>query len=122
MSSDIFLRGAFTESQTHHCVTKAASLATSCWSLGEKHGVNDLVSSWIGILGLADTWMTPHKEYGGMLCFSVVLFHLKKDWVWLFLTSIVLDSAATKSTPETLEVFCELKHFTHSFISIVVSR
>ena len=59
--------------------------------------------------GLVDTWMTPHEQHGGKLCFfSVVLLPLKKDSP---LTSLVLDSAQTKFTPETPEVFCGLEHF-----------
>ena len=48
--------------------------------------------------------------------FSVVLLHLKDSP----LTSIVLDSAATKFTPEIPEVSCGLKQFTHPSIGIVV--
>ena len=48
-----------------------------------------------------------------------VLLRLKKDSP---LTSIVLDTALTKFTPETPKVFCGIKHFTHSFIAIRLSR
>ena len=34
----------------------------------------------------------------------------------------VLHLAATQFTPETLEVFCGLKHFTHPSIGTVVKR
>ena len=50
--------------------------------------------------GLVDTWKTPHEQYGGMLCF-LVLLHLKS---WSPVTSTVSDSAATKFTPETPKV------------------
>ena len=50
--------------------------------------------------------------------FSVVLLHLKKRSQF---TSIVLESTAMLLIPETLGVFCGLKHFTHPSIGIVVS-
>ena len=49
--------------------------------------------------------------------FSVVILNLKK---MSQATSIVLDSATTKFTPEIPEVFCGFKHFTHPSIGIVV--
>ena len=50
---------------------------------------------------------------------SVVLLRLN---LWSPVSSIVLDSALAKFTPETPEVFCGLKHFTHPPIGIVVSK
>ena len=69
--------------------------------------VNDILLSLLWMPGLVDTWMTPHKQHGGVWCFfSAVLLRLKKDSP---LTLIVLDSAAIKFTPETPEVFCGFK-------------
>ena len=56
---------------------------------------------------------------GGGIFFSVVFFCLKNQSP---VTSVVLDLAATLFTPETPNLFCELKHFTHPYIGIVVSR
>ena len=39
------------------------------------------------MLALADTWMTPHKQYGGMLSFSAVLLRLK---IWSPDTTVAL--------------------------------
>ena len=50
---------------------------------------------------------------------SVVLLHLKKK---SRLTLTVLDSAPMLFTPETPEVFCGLKQFTHSSIVTGLSR
>ena len=64
--------------------------------------------------------MTPQEQYGGLLgFFSVVLLRLQKRSQ---LTSFVFDSAAMLFTPNTAEVSCGLKPFTHPSIGIVVSR
>ena len=51
-----------------------------------RNSVNDAVLSQIWKAGLPDTWMTPHTQYGGLLCVS----RLKKGsrllqlyWIWL---------------------------------------
>ena len=59
-----------------------------------KHGVNDLVSRWIWMSGLTDTWMTPQEQYGGILCFCLRFKKLSH------FTSFVLDLAAALFTPE----------------------
>ena len=56
-----------------------------------KHGINDLVSCWIGIWRLTDTWMTPQNHYGGMLWFFCLFYYvwrrghhlLQLYWTWL---------------------------------------
>ena len=73
--------------------------------------------SQIRMSGLADTWMTPHEQYGGIICgfsscFITSEVSLLLQLYWILLTFY----------PETPEVFCGLKHFTHPSISIVVSR
>ena len=62
---------------------------------------------------LVDTWMTPHEQQGGMFCFFSVVLLTSEEEVTL---------AETLFTPETPEVQCGLKHFTHPSIRIVVSR
>ena len=57
--------------------------------------------------------MKSHEQYRGMLYFSIVLLCLK---LWLLISSIALDCAATLFTPETPKVFCGLKQFTHPSI------
>ena len=69
--------------------------------------------------GLLDTWIIPHVQYGGMLCFFLLFYSAKEE---IIVTSIVLDSAATLFTPETPKGFCGLEHFTHPSIGIVASR
>ena len=45
---------------------KASPEEDSRGHLGSKHGVNNAVSRRIWMSGFADTWMTPHKQYGGI--------------------------------------------------------
>ena len=72
-------------------IATSASIATSsCRPLEWNHVVNDVVSShsWMPIV---DTWMTPHEQYGGMLCcfimFEVVvtiyLNCIGLHWIWM---------------------------------------
>ena len=54
--------------QTHRGATSTSS-ATTSGLLGLKHDVNDLVSSQIWMSGLPETWVAPHEQDEGMLCF-----------------------------------------------------
>ena len=63
--------------------------------------------------------MTPQEQYGGMLWFFCCFLTSGEG---LTIDFNCIGSALTKFTPETREVFCGLKHFSHPSIDIVVSR
>ena len=64
----------------------AAKSNTKAWNASIQAGVNDAVSSRLWMLGLPDTWMTPHEQYGGI---QIVFFFkrgpqlLQLYWIWL---------------------------------------
>ena len=106
-------------SEVHSRTHYVAFWAATSGLLVLQHSVNYLVSSGIWMLGLADTLIPPHEQYGGILCCFCVLLLLKSRQPF---TSIVSDWAATKFTSDTPWVLCGLKHFTHPSIGIVASR
>lgn len=62
------------------CQRTVLAVSRSCWLGGysgcfdSKHGVHMASSSQIGMPCLPDTWVTPHKQPGGMLYFSLLFF------------------------------------------------
>ena len=52
-------------------------------SVGSLVFTADLVLSQMWMSGLVETWMTTHKQYGGMLCFFLLFYH-----VWSFVPQI----------------------------------
>ena len=94
-------------------VTKRTSSEGISRHLGLKLGVNDVEFECRGLRTVR--W---HHTSRMEACYLVSL----RLELWSTVSSVVMDSALILFTPETPEVFCGLKHFTHPSIFLVVSR
>lgn len=70
--SPVYLQTCCYHVSSCKCITSSSSMSTK--RLHILAGLSIAVATQIGLWSLRNTWMTPHKLYGSMLCFSVGFF------------------------------------------------